>query len=84
MGLTRQYLRYGASAVFGLIASPKGNVAYVPLRGESGRYVAVPACEHVFLWDTRRGEKVRSTRRRGARPPARPPSAPPRAPGAPA
>ncbi|KYO28787.1 WD repeat-containing protein 3 isoform X1 [Alligator mississippiensis] len=58
MGLTRQYLRYGASAVFGLIASPKGNVAYVPLRGESGRYVAVPACEHVFLWDTRRGEKV--------------------------
>uniref|UniRef100_A0A7M4DZ68 WD repeat domain 3 n=1 Tax=Crocodylus porosus TaxID=8502 RepID=A0A7M4DZ68_CROPO len=58
MGLTRQYLRYGVAAVFGLIASPKGNVAYVRLRGESGRYVAVPACEHVFLWDTRRGEKV--------------------------
>lgn len=59
MGLTKQYLRYVASAVFGLIGSQKGNIVFVTLRGEKGRYVAVPACEHVFIWDLRKGEKVR-------------------------
>lgn len=58
MGLTKQYLRYVASAVFGLIGSQKGNIVFVTLRGEKGRYVAVPACEHVFIWDLRKGEKV--------------------------
>uniref|UniRef100_A0A8C5T0F5 WD repeat-containing protein 3 n=1 Tax=Laticauda laticaudata TaxID=8630 RepID=A0A8C5T0F5_LATLA len=58
MGLTKQYLRYADAALFGVIASQKGNIAYVALRGEKGRYVAVPACEHVFLWDTRKGEKI--------------------------
>lgn len=58
MGLTKQYLRYVASAVFGLIGSQKGNIVFVTLRGEKGRYVAVPACEHVFVWDLRKGEKV--------------------------
>nr|XP_058899588.1 WD repeat-containing protein 3 isoform X2 [Kogia breviceps] len=58
MGLTRQYLRYVASAVFGLIGSQKGNIVFVTLRGEKGRYVAVPACEHVFIWDLRKGEKI--------------------------
>ncbi|XP_045442943.1 WD repeat-containing protein 3 isoform X3 [Pipistrellus kuhlii] len=58
MGLTKQYLRYVASAVFGLIGSQKGNVVFVTLRGEKGRYVAVPACEHVFIWDLRKGEKI--------------------------
>lgn len=43
MGLTKQYLRYVASAVFGLIGSQKGNIVFVTLRGEKGRYVAVPA-----------------------------------------
>lgn len=60
MGLTRQYLRYGPAALFGLVASARGNVAFVALRGERGRCVAVPACEHVFVWDTRKGEKVRA------------------------
>lgn len=60
MGLTKQYLRYAASAVFGVIGSQKANIAYVTLRGgEKGRYVAVAACEHVFIWDIRKGEKVR-------------------------
>lgn len=59
MGLTKQYLRYAPSAVFGVIGSQKANIAYVTLRGgEKGRYVAVAACEHVFIWDTRKGEKV--------------------------
>lgn len=60
MGLTKQYLRYAASAVFGVIGSQKANIAYVTLRGgEKGRYVAVAACEQVFIWDVRKGEKVR-------------------------
>ncbi|XP_059198830.1 LOW QUALITY PROTEIN: WD repeat-containing protein 3 [Centropristis striata] len=59
MGLTKQYLRYAASAVFGVIGSQKANIAYVTQRGgERGRYVAVAACEHVFIWDVRKGEKV--------------------------
>ncbi|XP_068428637.1 WD repeat-containing protein 3 [Clinocottus analis] len=59
MGLTKQYLRYAASAVFGVIGGQKANVAYVTLRGgERGRYVAAAACEHVFVWDVRKGEKV--------------------------
>uniref|UniRef100_A0A1A8G6Z8 WD repeat-containing protein 3 n=2 Tax=Nothobranchius korthausae TaxID=1143690 RepID=A0A1A8G6Z8_9TELE len=59
MGLTKQYLRYAASAVFGVIGSQKANLTYVTLRGgERGRYVAVAACEHVFIWDIRKGEKV--------------------------
>ncbi|NXQ43195.1 WDR3 protein, partial [Catharus fuscescens] len=58
MGLTRQYLRYEPAALFGLVASPRAGVVFVALRGERGRYVAVPACEHVFVWDTRKGEKV--------------------------
>ncbi|XP_034996657.1 WD repeat-containing protein 3 isoform X1 [Zootoca vivipara] len=58
MGLTKQYLRYTGAALFGVVASQKGNIVYVTLRGEKGRYVAVPACEHVFIWDTRKGEKV--------------------------
>ncbi|NXB76249.1 WDR3 protein, partial [Donacobius atricapilla] len=41
-----------------LVASARAGVAFVALRGERGRYVAVPACEHVFVWDTRKGEKV--------------------------
>ncbi|XP_069035330.1 WD repeat-containing protein 3 [Lepisosteus oculatus] len=59
MGLTKQYLRFAASAVFGVIGSQKANIAYVTLRGgEKGRYVAVAACEHVFIWDVRKAEKV--------------------------
>uniref|UniRef100_A0A8C9TQ69 WD repeat domain 3 n=1 Tax=Scleropages formosus TaxID=113540 RepID=A0A8C9TQ69_SCLFO len=59
MGVTKQYLRYVPSAVFGVIGGPKANVAYVTLRGgERGRHVAVAACEHVFVWDVRKAEKV--------------------------
>uniref|UniRef100_A0A8D3BLN1 WD repeat-containing protein 3 n=1 Tax=Scophthalmus maximus TaxID=52904 RepID=A0A8D3BLN1_SCOMX len=59
MGLTKQYLRYAASAVFGVIGSQKANIAYVNLRGgERGRFVAVAACEQVFIWDSRKGEKI--------------------------
>lgn len=60
MGLTKQYLRYAATAVFGVIGSQKTNIIFVNLRGgERGRYVAVGACEHVFIWDVRKAEKVK-------------------------
>ncbi|KAI4898120.1 hypothetical protein NFI96_015384 [Prochilodus magdalenae] len=59
MGLTKQYLRYTATAVFGVIGSQKSNIVFVTQRGgEKGRYVAVGACEHVFIWDVRKAEKV--------------------------
>ncbi|KAM8784472.1 LOW QUALITY PROTEIN: WD repeat-containing protein 3-like [Rhynchonycteris naso] len=60
MGLNKQYLRYVASAVFGLIGSQKGNIVLVILCGEKGHYVAVPTCEHVFIWDLRREGKPKS------------------------
>ncbi|XP_068554814.1 WD repeat-containing protein 3 [Anas acuta] len=58
MGLSRQYLRYVPAALFGLLGSAGGNAAMVALGGERGRGVAVAACEHVFVWDLRKGEKV--------------------------
>ena len=58
MGLTKQYLRYAGSALFGVVGSNKANIVFVEQRGIKGKYAAVPACEHVFIWDIRRGEKV--------------------------
>lgn len=58
MGLTKQYLRYLPAGNFNIIASSGCNVAFVVLNGQEGRYVAVGACEHVFVWDLRLGEKV--------------------------
>ncbi|KAF3843494.1 hypothetical protein F7725_002343 [Dissostichus mawsoni] len=58
MGLTKQYLRYVASAVFGVIGSQKANIAYVTLRGgEKGRYVAWLHVNKCHL-GRRKGEKV--------------------------
>lgn len=58
MGLTKQYLRYLPGGNFNIIASSGCNVVFVILNGQEGRYVAVGACEHVFVWDLRLGEKV--------------------------
>ncbi|XP_052807522.1 WD repeat-containing protein 3-like [Mya arenaria] len=57
MGLTKQYLRYAASDVFGLIGTNKANVVYLGLNGTQGRYCATGACENVIVWDIRTGEK---------------------------
>ena len=61
MGLTRQYLRYVASGVFNVIGSSKANVVFVEFKGVKGKLCAVGACEHVFIWDLRKGEKVKCT-----------------------
>ncbi|XP_076183673.1 WD repeat-containing protein 3 isoform X2 [Ptiloglossa arizonensis] len=58
MGLTKQYLRYVPAGNLNIIASPSCNIVFVILQGQEGRFVAVGACEHVFIWDLRLGEKA--------------------------
>uniref|UniRef100_A0A0C9R4Q1 Wdr3 protein n=1 Tax=Fopius arisanus TaxID=64838 RepID=A0A0C9R4Q1_9HYME len=58
MPLTKQYLRYVASGNLNLITSSKCNLVFVTLEGQEGRFVAVGACEHVFIWDLRLSEKA--------------------------
>ena len=58
MGLTKQYLRYIPGGNLNLIAHPNCNIVFVTLEGQEGRFVAVGACEHVYIWDLRLGEKV--------------------------
>ncbi|XP_046574753.1 LOW QUALITY PROTEIN: WD repeat-containing protein 3-like [Haliotis rubra] len=57
MGLTKQYLRYQPSAVFGIVGSQKSNLVFLDIRGTRGKYCAVGACENVLIWDLRTGEK---------------------------
>ncbi|XP_059045392.1 WD repeat-containing protein 3 [Achroia grisella] len=58
MGLTKQYLRYAPSGTFNVITSAECNSTHISLKGISGRYIAVGACEHVIIWDMRLGEKA--------------------------
>lgn len=58
MGLTKQYLRYQHTAVFGIVGSQKSNIVFLDIRGTRGKYCAVGACENVLIWDLRTGEKV--------------------------
>lgn len=58
MGLTKEYLRYIPAGNFNVIASQSCNIVFVTLEGQEGRFVAVGACEHIFIWDLRLGEKV--------------------------
>jgi len=57
MGLTTQYLRYVPGSVFGLVGSGQC-VKFVTRFSQSAKYVAVPACENVFIWDSKRSMKV--------------------------
>ena len=59
MGLTKQYLRYAACGVFNVIGSSSANVVFIEFKGVKGKLCAVGACEHVFIWDLRKGEKVK-------------------------
>ncbi|KMQ87804.1 wd repeat-containing protein 3 [Lasius niger] len=58
MGLTKQYLRYVPAGNANIIASPRCNVVFVNLEDQEGRFVASAACEHVYIWDLRLGEKA--------------------------
>lgn len=58
MGLTKQYLRYVPTAVFGVVGSSKSNIIFVEVKGQLGKYAAVAAVENVFLWDLKKAEKI--------------------------
>ncbi|KAJ8683692.1 hypothetical protein QAD02_019484 [Eretmocerus hayati] len=58
MGIQKTYLRFLPKGNLNLIADSKCNVVFVTFLGQQGRYVAVGACEHVYIWDLRLGEKV--------------------------
>ena len=55
MGITKQYLRFIPSAVFGIIGSTRGGVTSIPNRKH---LIATAAAEHVVIWNTKTGEKV--------------------------
>jgi U3 small nucleolar RNA-associated protein 12 len=58
MGLTKQYLRYAPSNVFGIIAGTRCNIKLIKYKGVTGKYAAVGACEFVLIWDLKKGETV--------------------------
>jgi U3 small nucleolar RNA-associated protein 12 len=58
MGLTKQYLRYVPTNIFGIIASARCNIKLINFKGTSGKYAAVGACEYVIIWDIKKGETV--------------------------
>lgn len=58
MGLTKQYLRYVPVQTFGMIASPRSNIAFMNIDSIEGRYCVVGCSETLLVWDLRTGEKV--------------------------
>eukprot|EP00057_Strongylocentrotus_purpuratus_P012365 XP_011666839.1 PREDICTED: WD repeat-containing protein 3-like [Strongylocentrotus purpuratus] len=54
MGLTKQYLRFVQSAVFGVVGTTKANVVFT----KDHQFAAVSAVEHVIIWSLKRAEKV--------------------------
>ncbi|XP_069956635.1 WD repeat-containing protein 3 isoform X1 [Cherax quadricarinatus] len=54
---TTQYLRYVPGSVFGLVGTGRC-VRFVTRFSQTAKYVAVPACERVLVWDIRRATKV--------------------------
>ena len=63
MGLTRQYLRYAPTNVFGIVAGSRSNLKMIKYKGGvTGKYAAVGACEFVFIWDLKKAEIVTAPR----------------------
>lgn len=62
MGLTKQYLRYAPTNVFGVVSGTRANIKVLRSRvpAETGKFVACGACEFVFIWDLKKGEIVKS------------------------
>lgn len=57
MGLTKQYLRYIATDVFGVIVSGRSNVAFLNIDGIADRYAVAGGAENVLVWDLKTSEK---------------------------
>lgn len=58
MGLTKEYVRYAPTNIFGVIGSTRCNIKLAQFRGTSGKYVATGACEYVFVWELKTSECV--------------------------
>ncbi|XP_041353923.1 WD repeat-containing protein 3-like [Gigantopelta aegis] len=58
MGLTKQYLRYEHSALFGVVGSVRANIVLLQQHGVLGRFCAVGACENIIVWDLRTEQRV--------------------------
>lgn len=58
MGLTKEYLRYAPTNIFGIIGSTRCNLKLIKYRGTTSKFVAVGACEFVFIWDLKRNECI--------------------------
>jgi hypothetical protein len=56
MGLTKQYLRYTSSGIFGVVAAKDCNAVYL----RPNRFVAAGGTNIITLWDTRLERKVAS------------------------
>lgn len=56
MGLTKQYLRYSADGIFGVVASKTCNAAFVPKRPY--RFVVTGGANIVNVWDIKFQRKV--------------------------
>ena len=54
MGLTKQYLRYTPSGIFGVVAAKDCNAVYL----QPNRFIATGGTHMVTLWDTRIQRKV--------------------------
>ncbi|KAB7499480.1 WD repeat-containing protein 3 [Armadillidium nasatum] len=55
--LTKQYLRYVPGQVFGIVGSGRC-IHLITKSRQKEKYVIVPACESVILWDLRRKVKI--------------------------
>lgn len=58
MGLTKEYVRYASTNIFGVIASTRCNIKLLKFRGTFGKFVASGACEYVFIWDLKKNECI--------------------------
>jgi len=60
MGITRQYLRWSQTSLFGCICSPNAGIHYITNSkyGPNERLVATAVCENVIIWDVKTGEQV--------------------------
>lgn len=64
MGRTKNYLRYVHDATFGVVAASQvgASVEFLHMRGTKDRFLASPANENVYIWDTKTKQVVNTLR----------------------
>lgn len=58
MGLTKEYIRYVPTNIFGIIGNTRCNLKLIKLRNIHGKFIAVGACEFVFIWDLKKNDCI--------------------------